>query len=259
MLDLFLMQLKMTIAIMSGAYVVSRLIKNPTVVDVCWGLGIAAVVTYMAQFYTTADRYQWGMLIMVLFWSFRLSGFLFWTRVARSHVDRRYQRLQDKWGRLKEVKTVLNFYFQGFLQAVLCMSFWPVLWATDYYIRPIHWIAIGLFVLALLGQWVADYQLHQFKLTGQSGFCQHGLWSRSRHPNYFFEILMWISWALYSLTTPLWMFGWIGPLVMIMIMRGMTGPYSERLSVEKYGQAYQAYQQRVPMIFISLLPPRSNV
>ena len=68
----------------------------------------------------------------------------------------------------------------------------------------------------------------------------------------FFEISFWFGIGLGMLFYQGWQLALIGPITILVVMRYVTGPYTERLSVEKYGQAYSDYQARVSMIVPSI-------
>ena len=123
------------------------------------------------------------------------------------------------------------------------------------------WIAAGLILVFVVIESVADNQQYAFqmkklqlrkegkKLTGDfaDGFCQHGLFSIVRKPNYAAEQSIWISYFLFSVTaTGRWFnvsaIGWI---LLVALFQG-SGGITEKISVEKY-PAYGEYQKGVPL------------
>ena len=76
----------------------------------------------------------------------------------------------------------------------------------------LEWVAVVLWCLALAGESLADRQLGRFKAdpANRGKVCQVGLWKYSRHPNYFFEWLHWVGWAVIAVASPT---GWVGFLV----------------------------------------------
>ena len=115
----------------------------------------------------------------------------------------------------------------------------PTLSAFEY-------AGIALWLIALAGEAVADAQLAAFKRdpTSHGQVCQRGLWNYSRHPNYFFEWLIWVAWALFALASP---YGWIAllcPLLMFYFLFRVTGiPATEAQALRSKGDAYRRYQQ----------------
>jgi steroid 5-alpha reductase family enzyme len=76
--------------------------------------------------------------------------------------------------------------------------------------------------------------------------CQVELWRYSRHSNYFFEWLVWVSYFLVALGSPR---GWLTlycPALMLYFLLRVTGiPLTERLSLQHYGAAFAHYQRQI--------------
>ena len=100
------------------------------------------------------------------------------------------------------------------------------------------------------GSIVADAQLHRFRTNpaNRGKVCQIGVWNYSRHPNYFFEILLWSGFGFLGLTTHLGWLGFISPITLLLTMRFITGPISERQSLKSKPETYRHYQQTTSMI-----------
>ena len=124
-------------------------------------------------------------------------------------------------------------------------------------------IAIGALILvaAVAGEGIADRQLDAFKAdpANHGRVCDVGLWSWSRHPNYFFEWLGWLAWPVMAIDLqgryPL---GWLAlgaPLVMWLLLNFFSGvPPLEAHMLRSRGEAFRAYQRRTSAFFP--LPPR---
>ena len=95
-------------------------------------------------------------------------------------------------------------------------------------------------------------QLKQFKANpaNKGRVCQAGLWNFSRHPNYFFEWLVWVAFFLFALGSP---WGWVTiycPALMLFFLLKVTGiPMTEELAVKTKGDAYREYQ-RTTSVFV---------
>ncbi len=113
-----------------------------------------------------------------------------------------------------------------------------------------------LFIVAFLGEIVADAQLAAFKRNPACAgkVCNAGLWRYSRHPNYFFEWLIWVAFFLYALGSPHGWAGFISPLLMLIFLTKVTGiPPAEAQSLKSRGDAYREYQRRTSA-FVPWLP-----
>ena len=111
---------------------------------------------------------------------------------------------------------------------------------------PVEWVGIALWLFAVAGESLADYQLKQFKAdsANHGQVCQIGLWHYSRHPNYFFEWLIWVAWFIFALGSP---YGWMAvvcPLLMLYFLFKVTGiPATEAQALRTRGEEYRRYQQ----------------
>jgi steroid 5-alpha reductase family enzyme len=93
---------------------------------------------------------------------------------------------------------------------------------------------------------LADAQLNAFKRRPDksSPVCDVGLWRYSRHPNYFFEWLIWVAYFLFAAASP---WGWLGilsPVAILFLLLKVTGiPMTEEQAVRSKGDAYRRYQK----------------
>ena len=88
--------------------------------------------------------------------------------------------------------------------------------------------------------------------------CAVGLWRYSRHPNYFFEWLIWVAYAVFAFgSPPLGYAAVLMPALMLYFLLRVTGiPATERQSLRSKGEAYRAYQRRTSA-FVPWLPRRA--
>ena len=99
---------------------------------------------------------------------------------------------------------------------------------------------------------LADAQLHRFKQdpANKGKTCQVGLWHYSRHPNFFFEWLIWVSYALYAMGSPSGAWGWLSPALMLYFVTKVTGiPATEAQALRSRGDEYRKYQQTTSAFF----------
>ena len=87
--------------------------------------------------------------------------------------------------------------------------------------------------------------------------CQEGLWRWSRHPNYFFEWIVWVGYTVFACGSDWGWTGWLSPALMLHFLLNVTGiPMTEALSVKSKGDAYRLYQQTTSAFFPR--PPRKT-
>jgi len=118
-----------------------------------------------------------------------------------------------------------------------------------------------ILAIAIAGEGIADAQLRQFKsLAANRGrVCDVGLWRWSRHPNYFFEWLVWLAYPVIAIDlTGAYAWGWLAllaPAFMYWLLVYVSGiPPLEAAMLRSRGQLYKAYQARTHA-FIPM-PPR---
>ncbi len=112
--------------------------------------------------------------------------------------------------------------------------------------------AVGVYVVGSVVHGMADFQKKRFKeRTGRSGgVLDRGLWAWSRHPNYFGDFLVYVSWALLAANP----WAWVSPAMNLLQYAFDAIPKSESWSAERYGAAWSAYARRTSRFV--LWPPR---
>lgn len=234
-----------------GAYVSARYLKVYAVVDLVWSLGILFGVWTLALAEGFDQPRAFFVLVVVSFWATRLSMHLFKDRILPRHEDPRYANLKDRWG----AQAARNFLFLFFLQVPLAGIFLIPLGVALANPSPLGIADALAFLLALValgGEALADRQLACFRANPDNtgGVCREGLWAYSRHPNYFFEWLHWWVYVLLSIGAT--SFGWslLGPSIMYLFLRYITGiPPAEYSSLKRRGAAYANYQKSTSPFF----------
>jgi steroid 5-alpha reductase family enzyme len=84
------------------------------------------------------------------------------------------------------------------------------------------------------------------------------LWRYSRHPNYFFEWLVWVAYALFALASPFGALALICPMVMLYLLFRVTGiPATEAQAIRSKGDDYRRYQASTS-VFVPWFPRRAS-
>ena len=249
---------------MTATFALAQRLRNFGIVDIVWSAGFTPLVwlyvslaswrTYDAKL-DAHPEWNWPaaltLAVLVTAWSLRLGAHLF-VRVKSHHPveDVRYAKLRQEWGTQTGRKMFGFFLLQGALQVVLSLPWLLVILDTtparQFALGPPTWLGAFLWLAGLVGESVADRQLAKFRAdpANKGKVCQLGLWNFSRHPNYFFEWLIWVGYAGFALGAP---WGWLGllaPALMWHFLVNVTGiPMTEELSVKSKGDAYRAYQR----------------
>jgi len=113
-------------------------------------------------------------------------------------------------------------------------------------ISPFEWVGFILWAISVNGERVADSQLSNFKKNpaNKGKVCSEGLWNYSRHPNYFFQWLMWMSYFIFALGSPYGYLAIISPAIILYLLLKVTGiPLTEEQSIRSKGDAFREYQK----------------
>jgi len=162
------------------------------------------------------------------------------------------------WARHLQLKFLVFFLFQAALDVVLAT---PFLVAALNPRSGLSWpelAGVAVWAFAFAGEVTADRQLERFKRdpVNRGQVCDVGLWRYSRHPNYFFEFLIWVGFALFAWPSP---WGWlalVSPALILYFLLRVTGiPATEAQSLRSRGDAYRRYRQSTSP-FVPWFPKR---
>ncbi len=246
---------------MAVVWYISERIQNAGIVDVAWS-GMFAILALIYGLLASGSALQRGAAAaMMILWSLRLTAHLWKRNIGHLDVeDARYSKLREKWGSSASWKMFLFFQFQGVTNVLLSIVILVCCLNPSLVIAPVQWAGLALWAIAIAGESVADAQLRTFKADPENRgkVMSSGLWRYSRHPNYFFEWLVWVAWFLFALDMP---WGWAtiyAPLLMLWFLYKVTGiPATEEHSVESRGEAYREYQ-RTTSPFVPWFPKRGT-
>ncbi len=244
-------------ALFALLYLVCRRLDNYGFVDVAWAYAFAPV----AAFYAAAGPGWLPRRLLVaglaVAWSLRLGTHLL-RRVAAHHPveDGRYVQLRRDWAGVFAPKMFGFFQLQAASVVLLAVPFvFPAVNAAPGF-HPLELAGAALWVVALAGEALADAQLAAFKRdpANRGQVCAVGLWRYSRHPNYFFEWLVWVAFFLLALGSPLGWIAAVAPASILYLLLRVTGiPLNEEQSVRSKGDAYRRYQ-RTTSAFVPWFP-----
>ncbi|MFZ4717661.1 MAG: DUF1295 domain-containing protein, partial [Chthoniobacterales bacterium] len=254
---LFLLGLGFSSLLMAVVWVIAVRIRNAGIVDIAWALGFAPLALLYRVFGDGEPARQNLITLMTVLWSLRL-GVHLWKRVMGHHPeeDGRYRELR------RGVAGHEVFFFFWFFQAqalLLALLSIPVMLSNfdpRLHLGFSDWLGFSVWLVAILGESLADRQLAAFKAdpSKRGKVCSAGLWKLSRHPNYFFEWLVWVALFLFALPAP---WGWttiFAPALMLFFLLRVTGiPYTEQQSLRSRGEAYRSYQ-RTTSAFVPWFP-----
>ena len=237
-------------------FIPSYYFKTEQYFDLSGGFTFIIVIWLTYYFSNLTGNRSIILIFLVTIWALRISLFLF-IRIKLIGEDKRFD----------EIKFSISKYFITWnLQAMwISITLLPVLVVlTTDSDKPIGLLdIIGLFfwIAGFTIECVADYQKFNFKKNkaNQGNFISSGLWSWSRHPNYFGEIVLWIGITLISISV-FYVWQWIAlvsPIFVILLLTQISGiPILEKKADEKWGDqvSYLEYKEKTSLLVIK--PPR---
>lgn len=243
--------------LMFGLYLAHLRTRNAAIVDVGWALSLPILALWHA-WRPGVGGSGWLIAVLTTIWGLRLAGYLFVSRVMVSHEDGRYSDLRRAWGPSAGWKFFVFFQAQAVLAVILSLPMWLAA-RSGRAIGVPEVTATALWVVALAGETIADRQLARFRseAVNRGRVCATGLWAYSRHPNYFFEWLVWVSYAVFVSAAPFGWLAWTAPALMLYFLFRVTGiPATEAQALRSRGEAYRRYQETTS-VFVPW-PPRAS-
>lgn len=250
---------------MAGAWLLQRSTGNGGWADPVWTLatGAAGVACALSPVGGAPGERAWLVAALVASWTLRLGLHLVIRSAAAPREDARYAALRSQWGGAFQARLFGFLQVQALAAALLVAA---VLVAARNPAPHLRWqdgLGAALLGVAVIGEGVADSQLRRFKAypPNRDAVCDVGLWSWSRHPNYFFEWLGWLAYPAIAIdVTGAWPWGWIAlaaPVLMFALLRFGSGvPPTEAAMAASRGAAFQRYRARVSPFFP--LPPKAE-
>lgn len=231
-------------------WVIHLFIKNAGIVDVGWGLGFILLCVEYIMCGHGFNLRNTICLLMICLWGIRIVLYLFKRFAAENKEDKRYAKMRQEFGSMAGFKFLLVFEFQAVLEMIIGIPLLIISFNPHPGLSIVEILGTVLFAIALIGETIADHQLFVFKSnsSNKGRTCNAGLWQYSRHPNYFFEWLVWVAFFVYALGSPLGWFAVISPLFMFYLLIFVSGvPLAEQQSLQSRGEEYRKYQQTTSM------------
>lgn len=236
--------------VMLAGYLVQLRTKDAGIVDALWALSLAGAALFAAVTGVGEPARRTLMGVMVGIWGVRLGMHVLMDRVLKGGEDGRYADFRVQYGAKASLFFAAVFGANAVLIVLLSLAF--VIAGADAREAESGTLGIwqfagaALWVVGIVGEWIADRQLLVFKRDAWSKgkVCEVGLWRYSRHPNYFFEWVIWCGFATAAVTGPHGSAALIAPVIMLVLITKVTGiPPTEARSLRSRPEAYRRYQQ----------------
>ena len=247
MLSLIIYCLIACCVIMFLVWLWSYKIKNAGVVDIFWSYNFPVIAIILWALAPGWETRKMMICCMVIVAGARLGSYILIRTVSHLHEEEgRYQQLRKEWGPNPDRKFFWFFQMQAVSNVLLAIPFFVICLNTSPKISPFEWAGLVLWGISVSGERFADNQLKNFKRNpaNKGKVCSEGLWNYSRHPNYFFQWMMWMSYFVFALGSSYGYLAIISPAIILYLLLKVTGiPMTEEQSIRTKGDAFREYQK----------------
>lgn len=231
---------------------VSRTMRNSSFYDAWWSVAPPLLVLYwwLVREEGTDDWRAALLGIVIAVWAVRLTGNWIRGYPGHPHEDWRYDLLRSRAPRFELVIDLMAIHVIPTIQVFAALI--PAYVAVAVGTRPLGWLDGVAFVIgaaAIALETRADRELRTFARRRRPGeILATGLWGWSRHPNYFGELCVWISVALFGIAASPgdWWLP-IGVVMMLAMFQGASIPMMEERSLARRPD-YQRVIDTVPRL-----------
>lgn len=232
------------------AYIPAYLKQTEKFYDLTGSLTYVSIVTLALLLSPGIDARAVLLWALVILWALRLGSFLF-GRIHKAGKDDRFDEIKPSWIRFLNAWTIQALWVTFTASAALI----AITTVTRKELDIFALIGFLVWVFGFAMEVIADAQKSRFNAdpANKGQFIRSGLWSRSRHPNYFGEIMLWVGVMIIALPV---LQGWqwvalISPVFVVLLLTRVSGiPLLEKKADQKWGGQpdYEAYKKQTPVL-----------
>ena len=195
-----------------------------------------------------------AIVLLISLWAIRLGSFLF-SRIHKDGEDKRFRTIKPS-----ATQFFMTWTLQGLWVSLCSMcALTAISSESGVVVNAFYYLGVGLFIYGFYTEVKADNEKSKFRSVPENRdkFITTGLWAKSRHPNYFGEIVLWAAIAVISLPSlsSLQYITLISPIFTYVLLVHVSGVRMlEARGQKKWGhlEEYKAYQKSTPMLFPKL-------
>ena len=211
-------------------------------------------LTVSSEYFANLNLANLVIVLLITFWALRLGSFLF-MRIHKDGEDKRFRTIKPSASQF-----FMTWTLQG-LWVSLCSMCALTAISSDsgLIVNPIYFAGLVLFIFGFLLEIIADKQKSKFRAIpeNKNKFISSGLWARSRHPNYFGEIVLWTGIAVMSFSSleGLQYLTLISPIFTYVLLVYISGVRMlEARGDIKWGENedYRNYKENTPVLLLRL-------
>ena len=211
---------------------------------------VTGVAVCYSRYSVDLDARSILLAALVILWALRLGTFLF-SRIQKAGKDDRFDEIKPSFIRFLNAWTIQALWVTFTAAAALV----AITTTTRKELDAFAIVGLLVWLFGFAFEVIADSQKGRFSADprNKGKFIQTGLWSRSRHPNYFGEIVLWIGVAIIAIPV---LQGWqwvalISPLFVTLLLTRVSGvPLLEKKADKKWGgqEDYESYKKKTPVL-----------
>ena len=239
------------------AYIPAYIFQTEKFYDLTGSITYLGVVWFVFLSSYQSISLNFGNLILALLisiWTIRLGIFLF-MRIHKAGEDKRFRSIKTS-----ATQFLMTFTLSGLWVTLCSMCALVAISSSDGIVmNAITYIGIILFIIGFGIEIIADNQKTAFRSieANKDKFITSGLWAKSRHPNYFGEVLLWFAVAVISFSSleGLQLITLISPVFTYLLLVYVSGVRMlEDMNDKKWGnnEEYVNYKKNTPMLFLKL-------
>ncbi|MEM9561014.1 MAG: DUF1295 domain-containing protein [Actinomycetota bacterium] len=250
-IGLFLLLVIVAYVVQWAVYVPSYLNRTEHFFDLTGSLTYQGIAVLGFVLASERDARTVILTLMILVWAMRLGFFLF-QRVRAAGKDSRFDKMKHDWAQFLMTWTIQGLWITFTAGAALA----AITTEERSSLGVIGIIGIVVWAIGFGTEVIADRQKSAFRAdpANQGRYITTGLWSRSRHPNYLGEVVIWLGVAILAFPV---LQGWqyvtlISPVFVYLLLTRISGlPMLERSADKRWGgePEYEAYKQATPAFF----------
>jgi len=250
------------LVVFSLLWMMSIPLKNTSIVDSFWGAGFIIIAfnaftcSNVFHFPPTYER-SLLLLLLLLIWGSRLSLYILWRNWGMGE-DYRYKSLRRSIGKhYWFFSYLIVFLLQAITLLVISMPILNVILYRNAYDREMEQVTmidilgVLLWTIGMIFETGGDLQLAMFKANpkNKGKLLTSGLWSLSRHPNYFGDALIWWSFYIININVPNGWFLVFSPLLMTFLLLRVSGIPLTEARLTKQKPNYDRYVKNTSAFF----------
>ena len=240
------------------AFIPAYVFQTEKFYDLTGSLTYLSVIWYSlavsSDQFTNLNVANIAIVLLISLWAIRLGSFLF-MRIHHDGEDKRFRSIKPSASQF-----FMTWTLQGLWVSLCSMCALTAISSnTGIVTNAFFYIGLALFILGFSIEVMADMEKSAFKAIqdNKDKFITTGLWARSRHPNYFGEIVLWTGIAVMSFSSleGLQYLTLISPIFTYLLLVYVSGVRMlEARGDLKWGDdpEYQDYNERTPVLFIKI-------